>query len=56
MSGDLQKEYLVNLMRNISELEYMCDVTLVAGVDGEKYRLLILEYKDLYSQFCHKIP
>lgn len=39
MSGDLQKEYLVSLMQNISELEYLCDVTLVAGVDGEKYIL-----------------
>lgn len=30
------KEYLVNLMANVAELDYLCDVTLVAGSDGQK--------------------
>lgn len=36
MAGDLQKEYLVNLMQSISKLDDLCDVTLVAGVNGEE--------------------
>lgn len=36
MSHDYEKEYLVNLMKSVTELDYLCDATLVAGEDGEK--------------------
>lgn len=34
-SGD-DKDYAVNLVESIRKLDYLCDVTLVAGLDGQR--------------------
>lgn len=36
MSFGCDKEYLMNLIKNVIELDYLCEVTLVAGLDNEK--------------------
>lgn len=36
MALNCGNDYLQNLMENMLKLDYLCDVKLVAGLDGEK--------------------
>lgn len=34
--GGYDKDYVVDLMKNIRDAKYLCDVTLIAGLDQRR--------------------
>lgn len=36
MALDYDKDYVVNLVKGIREAQYLCDVTLIAGLDKRR--------------------